>query len=130
MTCPTAAPGRTVPEQSVNLSNLTLAVVLSACPDIKPYAPDRLRDWSDLVATAARVRQMMGISRSAWDDAIGAMGPAAAAVTLAAILQRFYAIRNPGGYLRALTRRAAEGRFWPGPMIGALLAGGDGMLDS
>ena len=78
--------------------------------------------WPDLVATASRVRQMMGISLSAWEDAVAAMGPAAAAVTLVAILQRFQAIRNPGGYLRALTLRAVEGRFWPGPMIRALLA--------
>ena len=31
-------------------------------------------------------------------------------------------IRNPGGYLRALTLRAVKGQFWPGPMIRALLA--------
>lgn len=39
----------------------------------------------------------------------------------ACILQDAARIRQPGGYLRALSRRAAEGGFSPGPMVMALL---------
>lgn len=49
------------------------------------------------------------------------MGPEVAAVTVAAMLQRFDRIANPGGYLRALSAKAASGGFSPGPMVMALL---------
>ena len=100
---------------------LHLGQVLKACPDILPYAENGLRNWPDLVAAAGRVRRMMGISATAWEEALAAMGPLSAAITLVAILQRFTAIRNPGGYLRSLSKQAVVGAFWPGPMIQALL---------
>ncbi|MEA5162747.1 plasmid replication protein RepC [Cereibacter johrii] len=100
---------------------LPLGLVLKACPDLEPYAPE-IRSWRDLTAAASRLRGMMGITPSAWEEAKVEMGAEAASVALAAILQRFASIRNPGGYLRALTRRASEGAFSPTPMIMALLA--------
>lgn len=107
-------------------SRLPLGLVLKACPDILPYARDPVRSWRDLVAVAGLVRGMMGISRNAWDDAQATMGPETAAVVTAAILQRVDQIRAPGGYLRALTAKAREGGFSPGPMIMALLSGANG----
>ncbi len=100
---------------------IPLMLVLKACPDIEPYAPDGIRTWRDLIAVASRLRGMMGISAHAWAEAQADMGPAVAAVAVAAILQRVDAIRNPGGYLRALSAKAAAGSFSPGPMIMALL---------
>ena len=64
---------------------------------------------------------MMGISKNAWEDAQNLMGPEAAAVAVAGIMQRISEIRSPGGYLRALSRKAAAGSFSLGPMIMALL---------
>ncbi|HHS94105.1 MAG TPA: replication initiation protein RepC [Rhodobacterales bacterium] len=101
--------------------NLPLALVLKACPDILPYAPDRPKHWHELVALAGFVRGMMGISPDAWRAAQRVMGPEVAAITLAGILQRISEIKSPGGYLRALTRKAESGAFSPGPMIMALL---------
>jgi replication initiation protein RepC len=63
---------------------------------------------------------LLGVSPSAWDDACAAMGPGPASVTLALILQRGSAIRNPGGYLRTLARRASAGQFSVWPMMMAL----------
>lgn len=100
---------------------LPLFVVLKACPDILPYAQDRISNWHELVNTAEFVRGMMGISQHAWKEAVGAMGPEVAAITVAGILQRVAEINSPGGYLRALTRKAQDGGFSPGPMIMALL---------
>lgn len=108
---------RTVPQ-------LPFHLVVKACPDLVPYADGRLSGWRDLVATAARVRGMMGISPSAWEEATHVMGPEVAAVTVAAMLQRFDRIANPGGYLRALSAKAATGGFSPGPMVMALLQDG------
>lgn len=101
--------------------SIPLALVLKACPDIIPYARSNLASWHDLITTASEVRGMMGISASAWHEAVQLMGPEVAAITVAAMLQRFTAIANPGGYLRSLSGRAASATFSPGPMIMALL---------
>ncbi len=101
--------------------NIPLALVLKACPDIEPYSKYPVRHWHELVALAAFVRGMMGISEDAWQQAQLVMGPEVAAVTVAGILQRISDIKSPGGYLRALTRKAEAGAFSPGPMIMALL---------
>ena len=66
---------------------------------------------------------MMGISASAWEEAQHVMGPASAAVAVCAMLQKVGSIHNPGGYLRALSGKAAQAGFSPGPMIMALLNG-------
>ena len=49
------------------------------------------------------------------------MGREEAAVVLLAMLERLEDIRSPGGYLRALSSKAALGEFSCGPMIMALL---------
>mgnify|MGYP005838524673 FL=1 len=64
----------------------------------------------------------MGISASAWEEAQQCMGLAQASIVVVAILERFAHIRSPGGYLRALTKKAAAGAFSCGPMIMALLS--------
>ena len=102
---------------------IPLPLVLKAAPDILPYASDSIRNWNDLIVVAHDVRGMMGISPDAWREAISSMGAANAAVTLVCILQRVSEIRSPGGYLRALTRKAQNAAFSPGPMVMALLSG-------
>lgn len=111
------------PAQAVETKTpaIPLVLVLKACPDLSLYAPDPIRTWRDLVNTAHALRPMIGISPSAWDEAVHLMGAENAALALSGILQRLADIRNPGGYLRALSQKAAEGRFSPGPMLMALL---------
>lgn len=100
---------------------IPLGLVLKAAPDIADYAKGNLQSWRDLIAVAAFVRPMLGISPDAWAEACLHMGDANAAVTVACILQRSAEILRPGGYLRALTDKAATGGFSPGPMVMALL---------
>ncbi|MQQ09630.1 replication initiation protein RepC [Epibacterium sp. SM1979] len=102
---------------------LPLALVLEACPDVLPYCESPPRSWRDLVGAASTLSTMMGIDRTAWEEACQQMGPEAAAITLSCILQRFSAIRNPGGYLRSLTAKAQLGCFSPAPMVMALVNG-------
>lgn len=99
-----------------------LRVVLDACPDIIDYARDEIRSYRELAMTAALVRPLLGISPSAWEEAGQIMGELQASIVVAAILQRGVAIKNPGGYLRNLTRRAAAGQFSVWPMLMALSA--------
>ena len=99
-----------------------LALVLKACPEVATYHAGPMRGWTDLVAVADRIAPWLGIDAATWRLARASLGPATAAATLAAMLQRASAIRNPGGYLRSLADRHAAGRFALAPMIHALLA--------
>lgn len=101
--------------------SLSLNLVVRACPDILPYAQGALRSWRDLIATASVLRGMMGISAETWTHAQRAMGAESAAIVVAAILQNFGRIANPGGYLRALATKATQGRFSTTPMILSML---------
>ncbi|MDO9527514.1 MAG: plasmid replication protein RepC [Gemmobacter sp.] len=103
------------------MPHLPFDLIVKACPDLLPYTMGRLSGWRDLVAAVAKVRAMMGITASAWEEAMRVMGAETAAITVAAMLQRFDRIANPGGYLRALSAKAAVGGFSPGPMVMALL---------
>lgn len=98
-----------------------LAYLLATCPSLAAYARGgAISSWRDVVATAQLVRSMLGISPDAWRRACEAMGEIAAAITVAAILERAETIRSPGGYLRALTERAENGQFSLRPMLSAL----------
>ncbi|WP_112310392.1 plasmid replication protein RepC [Pseudogemmobacter bohemicus] len=116
-----AAAGPDIPATVPPEPGLPLHLVLRACPEILAYAAHGLRDWRDLVTAADFVRGMIGISPDAWEEARFHMGPVTAAITVACILQSFDRISRPGGYLRALARKSAEGTFSPGPMVMALI---------
>ncbi|OYU37756.1 MAG: replication initiation protein [Pseudorhodobacter sp. PARRP1] len=109
------------PGDGPQMPSVPLVLVLKACPDIQPYARSNLTQWRDLVVLAAELRGMMGISASAWAEAQRCMGPETAAIAVVAMMQRIGSISNPGGYLRALSGKAAAGGFSAGPMIMALL---------
>src|SRR5262249_55912351 len=112
------AGGKTAPEGKA--AGVTLPKFLKLCPQIADYAPAGIKTWRDAIETADLVRSMLGVSPDAWARARAAMGDIAAAITVAAILERAEAIRSPGGYLRDLTRKAEEGKFTLAPMLAAL----------
>jgi replication initiation protein RepC len=98
-----------------------LGMVLKACPDIVEYALDGISSWRDLMATAAQVRGFLGVSPSAYADALEALGQENTAIVIACILQRATQISSAGGYLRVLTDKARAGDFSIGPMLMAAL---------
>ncbi len=104
------------------ISRVPLALVLAACPDICDYARSEIRTPRDLCAAANLLRPLLEVTVDAWNEACRVMGREGAAIVLAVLLQRGVAIKNPGGYLRTLTRRAAAGRFSVWPMLMALNA--------
>jgi replication initiation protein RepC len=144
-----ALPGDRPPSPDATLETKSLpcplGLALEACPDIMDYAePPGIRDWPALLRCARTIRPMLGISPDAWEAAVAAMGEPAAAVAVAVILQRSEhsseaatgrsadgrvltavngtpAIRAPGGYLRALTAKAAAGGFAVMPVLIAIL---------
>ena len=117
----TPPPSSTPQQKSPQKASFPLAMVLDACPDIVEQAPEGIKSWRDLIATAERVRPWIGVSPSAWEEANDILGPTDAAIVLAAILQRGEAIASAGGYLRSLTQKARAGAFSLGPVLMALI---------
>ena len=98
-----------------------LGLVMKACPEIADYAANGISTWRDLMTTAAQVRGYLGISPSAYEEALDIFGQENTAVVIACILQRSQRINSAGGYLRALTEKARAGEFSIGPMLMAAL---------
>jgi replication initiation protein RepC len=104
-----------------------LAMVLKACPQINDYARGgQISQWRELMSAAVVVRSTLGVSPSAYQDACEVMGPENAATVVACMLERAGQINSAGGYLRDLTRKAAQGEFSLGPMIIALMRANEG----
>lgn len=106
----------------------TLGLVMRACPQMKAYAPDGIGNWRDFCATAAQVRGYLGVSPSAYADALEILGQEGAAIVTACLLERSGEISSAGGYLRALTDKARNGQFTIGPMLMAALRTNGGPL--
>lgn len=124
-----------------------IGMVLEACPDVNDYkfTGGKVRTWPEFIETMQAIRPMLGISPSAWQEAIEFFGPIDAYIVLATILQRSEhssearavpgaiegtsvltvngspAIKSAGGYLRALTEKARAGEFALGPVLMALI---------
>ncbi|TWD54501.1 replication initiation protein RepC [Agrobacterium vitis] len=117
-----AEPARLEPAKQRKPETYPLSMVLKACPQIGDYGPGgAVSGWRDLMAAAVVVRSMLGVSPSAYQQACEAMGPEAAAITMACILERAGQINSAGGYLRSLTAKAQAGEFSLGPVLMALL---------
>lgn len=125
----TVAPGDQpdVPEDGIEepdkrqVPKIPLHLVVAGCPSLKTFYQGEIRHWHQLFDAACHVRPAMGISPSAWEEAQRCMGPEQASIVVVAMLERFADIRSPGGYLRALTAKAAAGEFSCGPMVMALI---------
>ena len=119
----TDAPGADVEEADTRrVPKIPLHLVIAGCPSLKTFYQGNIRHWHQLFDAACHVRPAMGISASAWEEAQRFMGPEQASIVVVAMLERFADIRSPGGYLRALTSKAAAGEFSCGPMIMALMS--------
>jgi replication initiation protein RepC len=101
---------------------IPLHLVIAGCPSLKTFYQGDIRHWHQLFDAACQVRPAMGISASAWEEAQRFMGPEHASIVVVAMLERFAEIKSPGGYLRALTSKAAAGEFSCGPMVMALMS--------
>ena len=98
-----------------------LGLVMKACPEIADYAVNGIGSWREFMGTAAQVRGYLGISPSAFEDALDVLGQENTAIVIACMLQRAETINSAGGYLRALTEKARAGEFSVGPMLMAAL---------
>lgn len=99
-----------------------LPLVLKACPQIRDYGPSgRVDSWRDLITATTVVKNMLGISPDAYNDACATLGPETTATVLACLLERAEHIHSAGAYLRDLTRRAKNQSFAVSAMLSARL---------
>ncbi|WP_433762944.1 plasmid replication protein RepC [Brucella anthropi] len=91
--------------------SISLDQVLRSCPDIREYGTNGIGTWRELLDASRIVSGFLGISQSAYQEAIRFMGPETASTAIAWILQKLSAINSPGGYLRSLTQKARGGTF-------------------
>lgn len=95
----------------MDLPPISLDQVLRACPDIREYGPNGVSTWRELHDASQVVSGFLGISPSAYREALSLMGANVASTVIAWILQKLATISSPGGYLRALTQKAKAGGF-------------------
>lgn len=95
-----------------------LPLIAKTFPTLRDYARGgRIDRPADLIDAANLARASLGVSPSAWAEAQAAMGQGAAAIAVAAMLERADEIHSAGGYLRALTAKARAGAFATGPLV-------------
>ena len=82
-------------------------------PAMRAWLPARHISWDDLVDAAAAHAAKLGISQDAWGEACQTLGRQVAAIALIVIAVKHdrALIAQPGGYLRAMTGRAATGEL-------------------
>jgi replication initiation protein RepC len=93
-------------------------LIVEACPTISDYGKP-IRDVADLVSAGRYLRAALGAHESAWNEAVGEIGPVGAAAAVIYVLQLYdddiasgrSRIRNPGGYFRALVRMVKAGKL-------------------
>lgn len=92
---------------------VALQDLLRALPALTTYGVSRPRTWAELARLAPQICRMAGISEDARRRAVDQMGEQAAAIAIAITLQKFdeRQVKSPGGYLRAMTARAAAGEL-------------------
>ncbi len=88
-----------------------LDMVLRTCPDIRDYSSNGIASWRDLVDASRTVSVFLGITQSAYREAIAIMGAENTSAVIAWLLQRAGEISSAGGYLRSLTQKARAGTF-------------------
>lgn len=91
--------------------SISLDQVLRSCPDIREYGANGIGTWRELLDASRIVSGFLGISQSAYQEAIRFMGPEITSTAIAWILQKLSTINSPGAYLRSLTQKARGETF-------------------
>ncbi|MDO1585560.1 plasmid replication protein RepC [Rhizobium oryzicola] len=97
----------------VRPSLVALEDVWRATPSLAEYGYQPPRSWADLDRIAPKLCRIAGVSEDARQRAVERMGQQAAAVAIALTFEKYTRaeISSPGGYLRAMTDRAAIGEL-------------------
>jgi replication initiation protein RepC len=101
-------------EPAVRQALVGLDDVCRAAPSLFAYFPSPLRSWADLARLSPQACRIAGVSEDARLRAVETMGQQAADVAIAITFEKYHRqeVSSPGGYLRAMTTRAASGGLY------------------
>ncbi|MCO5164549.1 MAG: replication initiation protein RepC [Mesorhizobium sp.] len=94
-------------------SMVALHDVVRALPMLQGWGLTVPRTWGDLIRMTPQLCMLAGISEDARRRAVEQMGEQQAAVAVAVTVQKYdeQLVKSAGGYLRAMTKRAATGEL-------------------
>ncbi|MEH0076114.1 plasmid replication protein RepC [Pannonibacter sp. Pt2] len=97
------------------LDDVSAGLVESACSELQAVISHRLTSWPAICEAAEEIRVLIGVSPSAYAQAVEQQGRYVAAACLAVVAEKALRdpeqISRPGGYFRAMIERAGEGRL-------------------
>ena len=96
-------------------------MVLEACPDITDYTRGGIGNWRDFVAAAGLVRSVLGISPSAYDDAVAILGPEDSRSSSPPSCSAARRSEARAAICANLVDKAKAGQFSLGPVLMALI---------
>lgn len=98
-----------------SLSHLSIGLLQSACSEVQALLGAQFSSWTQIFDQAQSMRLMIGLSESAWHEAVEKLGLAPAAAILATVTEKALRdpgqISKPGGYFRAMVERGLEGKL-------------------
>ncbi|MEO1988865.1 MAG: plasmid replication protein RepC [Martelella sp.] len=103
---------------------IDLRTVLAACPIISELSLEPPRNTRDLDAFASQLRPSLGVSAQAWAELrqVAGQGLASLALAITAQKQADGEVNSPGGYIRGMARKAADGELHLEKSLHGLLA--------
>lgn len=109
---PSSSPASRV-ETDLDKYGIDVEFIGKACSDICWELDLGNRTWRDLVAIAEQQAAYLFINNHTWREACRIMGRRGAAAAMIAVAHKESAgeVKNPGGYLRAMTQRATIGEL-------------------
>ncbi|WP_430514502.1 plasmid replication protein RepC [Pannonibacter phragmitetus] len=97
------------------LDDVSAGLVESACSELQAVISHKLTSWPAICEAAEEIRVLIGVSPSAYAQAVEQQGRYVAAACLAVVAEKALRdpeqISRPGGYFRAMIERAGEGRL-------------------
>ncbi|WP_247648207.1 plasmid replication protein RepC [Pannonibacter phragmitetus] len=97
------------------LDDVSAGLVESACSELQAVIRHKLTSWPAICEAAEEIRVLIGVSPSAYAQAVEQQGRYVAAACLAVVAEKALRdpeqISRPGGYFRAMIERAGEGRL-------------------
>lgn len=99
------------PKKSEPNNTPSFETVVSKCSEYLSFFPEPSQGWQDLSRTAYALVPMMGIEQPVYAQAIHVVGARRAITVVLCMLETLGNIGNPGGYLRRLTQKDAEGHL-------------------
>lgn len=108
------------------IAGISLEILAACCRETQDLIGVSFGTWGEVVGAAPQLGRAIGLSPSAWQEAVQALGPKPAAAILATLTEKVCRapgeIRRPGGYFRAMVTRAKRGDLYLARSLYGLMA--------